>query len=459
MRTEQPFVFDYPHGINLIAQPRAGFGLHSFPQLRLLADACEEIRLPIELLKREVRALEWDVKPLGDAEPAPERLRAAREHLRIPDNLIPFDNWVNMLLEELLVTDAVTLYPNRQRGGLSGDLELLDGATIRPLLDRRGRTPKPPLPAYTQIIKGAPVGQWTRDDLWYLPYNRVIRHPYGRPAVELVIITVNTAIRRATGRLGQYTEGNIPEALVGLPADWSANQISDFQEYWDALLAADEQRLQKIKFFPVGGTGQPPVYEFQRSDGESVVLDEWLLRVGCWAVGVTPAEFGLVPGAGLGGAGFAEGQADVQYRMGLGPITQYLKGLFDMALQSWGFDDIEFQWTSTERPEDAMQQAQVDEIRLRSGVYDLSYVQEREGIPPENRPERAPSQSPFPTLQSPFQMTADGNFHKVTGEDDPQGEEKLDLADNLREALLEYFAGLRERVAAAALELQDAPTG
>jgi hypothetical protein len=162
----------------------------------------------------------------------------------------------------------------------------------------------------------------------------------------------------------------------------------------------------------------------------------------------------------LGGAGFAEGQADVQYRMGLGPVTQHLKGIFDMALQAWGFDDIEFQWTSTERPEDAMQQAQIDEIRLRSRVYDLAYVQEREGIPPENRPEEAPPQQQFPAFQSPFQMTAGGgDLRKADREDDPNGGVKMNLANKLQEALLEYFADLRERVAVAAMELQDAPTG
>lgn len=397
---EQPFIFDYPHGINLIAQPRSGFGLHSFAQLRLLADACEEIRLPVELMKREVRALEWDIAPREDAEPAHGQLQAARARIAQPDHLVSFDGWINLLIEELMVTDAVTLYPNTQRGGALDALELIDGATIRPLLDARGRTPAPPLPAYTQVIKGYPVGQWDREALWYLPYNRSLRHPYGRPPVEIAIITVNTAIRRATNRLGQYTEGNIPEALVGLPADWSVNDITAFQEYWDALLAADEQRLQRMKFFPVGGTGQPPVYEFQRSDGTTTVLDEWLLRVGCWAVGVSPSEFGLVPGDGLGGSGFAEGQADIQYRMGLGPMTQYIKGILDQALTGWGFETLEFKWMSTERPQDALLQAQIDQIRLSDGVYSLEYVQEREGVPPEMRPEEPPrSASPFDPFQ------------------------------------------------------------
>lgn len=402
---EQPFSFDYPHGINLIAQPRAGFGLHSFTQLRLLAEACEEIRLPIEVLKREVRALEWAVEPAEEATPSKSQLQSAHQALELPDEQLPFDAWVNILVEELLITDAVTLYPNRQRGGLVGALELIDGATVRPLLDARGRAPAPPFPAYAQIIKGLPVGQWTRDDLWYLPFNRTIRHPYGRPPVELVIMTVNTAIRRATGRLGQYTEGNIPEALVGLPAEWSVNDITAFQQYWDALLAADTQRLQRMKFIPVGGTGAPPVHEFQRSDGQTIVLDEWLLKLGCWAVGVSPAELGLVPGGGLGGSGFAEGQADIQYRMGLGPIAQYLKGVFDRWLGARGFQGIVFNWVSMESREDQLIQAQIDEIKLRAGVYDLAYVQERDGIPQQNRPESAPAlANPF----GPFQMAAGG---------------------------------------------------
>ncbi len=62
-----------------------------------------------------------------------------------------------------------------------------------------------------------------------------------------------------------------------------------------------------------------------------------------------------------------------------------------------------FDWVSMERQENALKQAQVDEIRLRSGVYDLGYVQEREGIPEEHRPEAAPA----PTRPT-FQLAADG---------------------------------------------------
>lgn len=386
---ETPVQFEYPQGINLLGQPRSGFGLLSFVQLRSLADLCQEIRLPLELLKREVRALEWQIVGEGD-------VSGARAWLTQPDGMTLFDSWVNTVLEELLVTDAVALYPGLTRGGQITGLEVIDGATIRPLLDARGATPKPPLPAYAQILGGLAVGHWTREQLWYLPFNKRIHAPYGAPPVELVVFTVNTALRRAQGRLGQYTEGNVPEALVGLPADWKIQDIQAFQDYWDALLSADQQRLQKMKFLPVSGSGALPVHEFQRSDGQTVVLDEWLLRVGCWAVGVTPAEFGLVPGAGLGGTGFSQTQAEIMHRTGLGPVAQYLKQIFDLALLRRGFVNTEFTWVTLTPMRDKLQQAQVDEIYLRNGVYSLQYVQERENIPETQRPTAPPDWAEIP---------------------------------------------------------------
>ena len=380
---EQPVIFEYPWGANLVATPRSGFSLLSFAQLRSLADGCQEIRLPIELLKREVRALEWQITGEGDTD-------AARAWLLEPDGTTAFDVWLNMLLEELLVTDAVTIYPGLTRAGEIGALELIDGATIRPLLDARGRVAVPPLPAYAQVVREMPVGQWTRDELWYLPFSTRVATPYGKSPVELVILSVNTALRRSTTRLGQYTEGNIPEALVGLPAEWTVNDIQAFQTYWDALLAADQQKLARIKFFPVGSSSIP-VHEFQRTTADSTVLDEWLLKIGCWAVGVTPAEFGLVPGDGLGGSGFASEQAEIMHRIGLGPISQYLKLLFDTAL-ALRFPRTTFEWVTLQTLDDRLKQAQLDQIRLGDGVYDLAYVQEREGIPEENRPDAAPAQ-------------------------------------------------------------------
>lgn len=384
MPVEEPLIFEFRPGVNLISQPRAGFGLMPFGTLKQLAELCMEIRLPIELLKREIRALEWSIVPKKDVvTDVSDQVEAGRELLRLPDGVTPFDGWVNMLVEETLVTDAATIYPQRNRGGQVLGFEAIDGATIRPLLDNRGRVPFEPMPAYIQTIRGLPVGQWTRGELWYMPYNTNVRHPYGLPPVELVVMTVNTALRRAMFQMNYYTEGNVPEALVGLPSDWNVEQIEAFQEYWDTLLAGDLEKLRRLKFMPTAGSrsgsGGLAVHEFKRPENETK-RDEWLLRVGCWAVGVSPAEFGLVPGGGLGGKGFSEGQSDVQYRMGLGPMAQHIKGVCDRALAEAGIDAAEFNWVSLRPAEDALKQAQIDEIYVRSGIRTPQGIAQERGF-------------------------------------------------------------------------------
>ena len=59
-----------------------------------------------------------------------------------------------MLLEDPLVIDAATIYPRYDRGGNLYSLDVIDGATIKPLIGEDGRAPEAPDPAYQQILHG-----------------------------------------------------------------------------------------------------------------------------------------------------------------------------------------------------------------------------------------------------------------------------------------------------------------
>ena len=59
----------------------------------------------------------------------------------------------------MLVIDAATLYPRYNRGGSLYALDVIDGATIKVLIDENGRTPAPPDPAYQQILHGRAQGR------------------------------------------------------------------------------------------------------------------------------------------------------------------------------------------------------------------------------------------------------------------------------------------------------------
>lgn len=397
---ERPRIFEYAPGINLTIMPRAGFGLASFQTLRNLAMACKEIRLNIELIKREVRALDWELTVSSPAErkkiisPAEkEKVEQIRQILEQPDGYHDFDTFVSMMLEEVLVTDALTLWvdliPSQssieiQSIGNNISLELVDGATIRPVLDERGRIPVPPLPAYIQVLHGMPTAWFARNRLIYRPFNARASTPYGMSPTEFVLLAVNLALRRDTYHVAYFTEGNVPEALIGAPSSWTQQEVEIWQSYWDALVTGNLTEQRKIHFMPLeSGRSGIPVYEFRRDDPNQTAQDEWLMRVACWAFGNSPAEFGITPGQGLGGTGFVQGMENVQYRSMLGPITQYLENLFNTIIHDWlRCPAVRFAWKGMEPQEDKLQQAQVDQIYLMMGVYDVNHVRERLGLPP-----------------------------------------------------------------------------
>jgi hypothetical protein len=49
-----------------------------------------------------------------------------------------------MLFEDMLVIDAACLYPRLTRAGALNSFDVIDGATIKPLIGEDGRAPAPP---------------------------------------------------------------------------------------------------------------------------------------------------------------------------------------------------------------------------------------------------------------------------------------------------------------------------
>ena len=112
-----------------------------------------------------------------------------------------------MLLEDMLVIDAATIYPRYNRGGSLYALDVIDGATIKPLIGEDGRAPEPPDPAYQQILKGIPAADFSAEELLYLPRNLRAHRLYGMSPVEQIALTVNIALRRDAATLDYYQRG------------------------------------------------------------------------------------------------------------------------------------------------------------------------------------------------------------------------------------------------------------
>ena len=104
--------FDYPFGANLNYIPRAEDGI-SFAELRGLADALPLLRAVIETRKDQIAAQSYAVRARAraDAPDASKSIDAVSRFLARPDRRHSFADWLRMLVEEMLVIDAATIYP------------------------------------------------------------------------------------------------------------------------------------------------------------------------------------------------------------------------------------------------------------------------------------------------------------------------------------------------------------
>ena len=218
--------FDYPFGANLNYMPRSEGGI-TFAELRALADALPLLRAVIETRKDQIAAQNFTVRQRSRANlpDASARIDAALAFLARPDRRRSFGDWLRMLLEDLLVIDAATVYPRYDRAGKLHSLDVVDGATIKPLIGEDGRAPEPPDPAYQQVLHGVPAADFSADELLYLPRNVRAHKLYGMSPVEQIALTINIALRRDAATLEYYRAGSVPDAFGTLPKEWTSDQI------------------------------------------------------------------------------------------------------------------------------------------------------------------------------------------------------------------------------------------
>ena len=361
--------WDYPSGYNLSLAPRQADPV-SFGTLRQLADGYDLLRLVIETRKDQVARMAWSIKPRAGAGPADAG--AATAFFRRPDGIHGWADWLRLVLEELFVIDAPAFYCRRDRAGRLLALLPLDGATIKPVIDAWGRTPQPygdgdttvwPV-AYQQVLKGFPAIDYSVRDLLYRPRNPRVNRAYGYGPVEQVMTTVNIALRRQLFLLEYFTEGNIPDSLIGVPDGWTPDQIASYQKYWDAYFSGDAGRRRRAKFVP-GGVAKTFV---QTKEPElKSAFDDWLARIVCFAFSVSPQA--LVQQMNRATAETQKASSDEE---GFEPILAWVKALVDDLLASeFGAPGLEFAW-SPSAPIDPAAQEQVLSAYTGRGILTIN---------------------------------------------------------------------------------------
>jgi len=385
-----------------------------FKTLRAAADQIDILRRCIEVTKSKALGLDWDIVLGTDAsekiasESGGDHVRAmakAREKYtdeitRVrtfwenPDrsNGLTFADWFNIALEETLVIDALAIWPQSTVGGDLYGFQILDGSTIKPLLDDRGMRPAAPNVAYQQILYGFPRaefsandddpkadGEFTADDLAYMVRNRRSISVYGFSPTERALPLADIYLRRQQWLRAEYTDGVLPELMFLSEGDWSPDQLLAYENILNDQLAGQTEQRKRARVLPNGL--KPATFD---GYGEKFkdTLDDYLITSICGHYGVQPAEIGFAPKGGLGGAGFEEGRAATAEAIGIQPLMNwYGKMLTHLSYTYLGMPrELEFKFITSKRM-DNEENARKAQIEVTSAGKTINERRAELGLP------------------------------------------------------------------------------
>lgn len=385
-----------------------------FKTLRAAADQIDILRRCIEVLKNKTMGLEWDITLGTDAVDkiieetgetnttramqlakekfAPEISRL-KQFWEMPDNSngLVFADWLNMLLEDVLVLDAGAIWAQKTVKGDLKALQIIDGATIKPLIDDRGMRPTPPNPAYQQMLYGFPRsefaatddsieadGEFSSEELTYLVRNRRSMSVYGFSPVERSLALADIYLRRQQWLRAEYTDGVIPELILESDGNYTPDQLRAYENVLNDALAGQTEQRKRASILP---QGLHPISMDGYGEKFKDTLDDYLVTAICGHFGVQPSEIGMTPKSGLGGVGHQAGQAQSSEVIGLIPLSQWLgKMLTQISYQALGMPrELEFKFMASDRT-DAMAEAQANDVKRKNGELTLNEARSKEGL-------------------------------------------------------------------------------
>jgi phage portal protein BeeE len=291
-----------------------------------------------------------------------EPARRIEAWLESPDRTQELRSWLVAFVRDLLEIDAVAVYTRRTRnGGLYG-LELVDGTSIKPLLDDDGRTPRLPHPAYQQFVYGMPAGSYTRDEMDYLRETARTESAYGLSRVERILLRINQALHKQDFDLARFTDGATPLGVIQPPTalNWTPEQLETFERAFNGLLAGNDQWRVRAKALPPGSTWQALA-----GDDPLVEFDRFLLNVTVAVFGLTMDELGITESSNRS---VGESQQNVVYRRAVAPVAGLVAGFLTRKVRRWFDDRFTVSFGGLEEPEDFARRAEAFAKLIPLGV-------------------------------------------------------------------------------------------
>lgn len=387
-----------------------------FTTLRSTADQVDIIRRCIEVVKSKIVGMNWDIVLSEDAsekiaaESGKDHVRAmAQARVKYTDDIArlrsfweqpdkgngyTWSDWLNLALEEILVIDAWAIWPQKSVGGDLFAFQILDGSTIKPLIDDRGMRPMPPNPAFQQILFGFPRsefmapneiedadGEFTSDELSYLVKNRRSWTIYGFSPTERALPLADIYLRRQQWIRAEYTDGVLPELLFTTDATFGNNPelLRAYENIFNDDLAGQTAQRKRARLLPAGMT---PIQYDGYGEKFKDVLDNYLITSICGHFGVLPSEIGFSGSGSLGASGLQKGESLSAEIIGIQPLADWIsKQLTNLSYIYLGMPrELEFKILFESKIDTESEARRVD-IELKNGGRTVNEARSTMGLP------------------------------------------------------------------------------
>jgi hypothetical protein len=304
------------------------------------------------------------------------RIKELNAFFKMPDRKVPYPQWMEMIFRERYTIDAATVFIWKNRAGTKPyALECIDGNTIVPKVDDRGRIPDWPSLAYVQIVKGLPMDNFTEREIVYMPRHRWAQNPiFGYSEVEQILMEATQQVRKTMYMLNFWNEGTCPDVMVCCPENWTAEQIALWQGTFDALMSGNLKLKSKMRFIP--GGGKP--FEMKGSAGDLLKsdYDEWMARIVCRAFRTDPKPYIKEPEPRAN----SEQLQEQMRAQGLNGEMLWWSSLMErLIFLGWGWDDIGHAFDQNEEVA-ATDQATIDAANTSLGARTINELRDRDGL-------------------------------------------------------------------------------
>jgi phage portal protein BeeE len=337
-------------------------------------------RKAINTIKDRIACMAWRIQPrsgraLSELSDGEQKIRTLTELFECPNPDDSFRSMAEQVLEDIIVGGfgAIEIVKADDE---QGRLELwpVDGATIKIRSDWDGRSEAPRYVQQTGAFGAAGQISLNDDELSYIRLNPRTHTPFGLGRLEVAFEAVHAFLgaHRYAGRL-------------------ASNSVVQYALWLNDVSPAQHERLIRWWQDEIEGTGRVPILSAEQKPevlrfGGGTDADlrlkwqEFLLRIIADAFDLPPVFLGLENDVNRSTAAELN---DMAFQSAIVPTARLLAEHLtrDVISKKLGWTDLEFVFTGLDTTNE-LEQAQLQEILLRSGVLTVDEVRKMRGLAP-----------------------------------------------------------------------------